>query len=243
MPATPAAASPNTSTLKKRPAKPKPKQKVAKPHQISLKQCLDALEALIRQTLPSATSTALSPVSPPTSAAQNAAPPLPPPTPYAATSTAPLPVSPPPTPPLKPANPAKLAVPKPNPSKPTKPLHLAKAPPPPTCEDEATSLAREIASESKSKKQSKILPQIPLKNSKDPEQVVRIVNWRPLRQRHLDKHLSCADSSLCGFDAYSLDDDDPRLEDQASAGDAYTWEGGRGFRCDFWRSVGELVPE
>jgi hypothetical protein len=26
-------------------------------------------------------------------------------------------------------------------------------------------------------------------------------------------------------------------------GDAYTWEGGRGFRCDFWRSLGELVPE
>ncbi|TKA65178.1 hypothetical protein B0A55_09223 [Friedmanniomyces simplex] len=24
---------------------------------------------------------------------------------------------------------------------------------------------------------------------------------------------------------------------------AYTWEGGRGTRCDFWRSVGELVPE
>jgi hypothetical protein len=25
--------------------------------------------------------------------------------------------------------------------------------------------------------------------------------------------------------------------------DAYTWEGGRGVRCDFWRSVGEVVPE
>ncbi|KAK5135501.1 hypothetical protein LTR08_005136 [Meristemomyces frigidus] len=24
---------------------------------------------------------------------------------------------------------------------------------------------------------------------------------------------------------------------------AYTWEGGRGTRCDFWRSVGEIVPE
>ena len=23
----------------------------------------------------------------------------------------------------------------------------------------------------------------------------------------------------------------------------YTWEGGRGVRCDFWRSLGELVPE
>lgn len=24
---------------------------------------------------------------------------------------------------------------------------------------------------------------------------------------------------------------------------AYTWEGGRGIRCDFWRAMGELVPE
>lgn len=24
---------------------------------------------------------------------------------------------------------------------------------------------------------------------------------------------------------------------------AYDWEGGRGYRCDFWRSVGEIVPE
>ena len=24
---------------------------------------------------------------------------------------------------------------------------------------------------------------------------------------------------------------------------AYTWEGGRGVRCDFWRSVGGIVPE
>jgi len=25
--------------------------------------------------------------------------------------------------------------------------------------------------------------------------------------------------------------------------DAYTWEGGRGMRCDFWKSVGDIVPE
>lgn len=24
---------------------------------------------------------------------------------------------------------------------------------------------------------------------------------------------------------------------------AYTWEGGRGTRCDFWRSMGVVVPE
>ena len=25
--------------------------------------------------------------------------------------------------------------------------------------------------------------------------------------------------------------------------DADAWEGGRGARCDFWRSIGRLVPE
>ncbi|CAJ2506236.1 Uu.00g003660.m01.CDS01 [Anthostomella pinea] len=25
--------------------------------------------------------------------------------------------------------------------------------------------------------------------------------------------------------------------------DAYTWEGGRGVRCDFWRNMGKKVPE
>lgn len=24
---------------------------------------------------------------------------------------------------------------------------------------------------------------------------------------------------------------------------AYTWEGGRGVRCDFWRSMAGIVPE
>lgn len=28
-----------------------------------------------------------------------------------------------------------------------------------------------------------------------------------------------------------------------SLADAYTWEGGRGVRCDFWKMMGELVPE
>ncbi|EMC98882.1 hypothetical protein BAUCODRAFT_103438 [Baudoinia panamericana UAMH 10762] len=30
---------------------------------------------------------------------------------------------------------------------------------------------------------------------------------------------------------------------QFSLVNAYTWEGGRGTRCDFWRALGELVPE
>lgn len=33
------------------------------------------------------------------------------------------------------------------------------------------------------------------------------------------------------------------LENDFTSVNAYTWEGGRGYRCDFWKSVGVLVPE
>ena len=36
---------------------------------------------------------------------------------------------------------------------------------------------------------------------------------------------------------------DPGLKNQFDVVNAYTWEGGRGIRCDFWRSVGIVVPE
>ncbi|KAL8990853.1 MAG: hypothetical protein Q9169_008022, partial [Polycauliona sp. 2 TL-2023] len=36
---------------------------------------------------------------------------------------------------------------------------------------------------------------------------------------------------------------DPGLRNDISLVNAYTWEGGRGMRCDFWRSVARLVPE
>ena len=35
----------------------------------------------------------------------------------------------------------------------------------------------------------------------------------------------------------------PGLSNNFSLVNAYTWEGGRGMRCDFWRSVAALVPE
>lgn len=35
----------------------------------------------------------------------------------------------------------------------------------------------------------------------------------------------------------------PGLKNDLSLVDAYTWEGGRGVRCDFWRSVASIVPE
>lgn len=35
----------------------------------------------------------------------------------------------------------------------------------------------------------------------------------------------------------------PGLQNDFSVANAYTWEGGRGYRCDFWRSVAKIVPE
>lgn len=35
----------------------------------------------------------------------------------------------------------------------------------------------------------------------------------------------------------------PGLQNNITLHNAYTWEGGRGFRCDFWRSVSAIVPE
>ena len=34
----------------------------------------------------------------------------------------------------------------------------------------------------------------------------------------------------------------PGLENYFRVADADTWEGGRGYRCDFWRSVGPRIP-
>ena len=36
---------------------------------------------------------------------------------------------------------------------------------------------------------------------------------------------------------------EPGLKNNFNLVNAYTWEGGRGFRCDFWRSMGLIVPE
>lgn len=36
---------------------------------------------------------------------------------------------------------------------------------------------------------------------------------------------------------------EPGLKNDFSRVNAYTWEGGRGTRCDFWRSIGSIVPE
>lgn len=38
-------------------------------------------------------------------------------------------------------------------------------------------------------------------------------------------------------------DDNAGLRNEFELVNAYTWEGGRGYRCDFWRSVAAIVPE
>jgi hypothetical protein len=35
----------------------------------------------------------------------------------------------------------------------------------------------------------------------------------------------------------------PGHQNDISLVNAWTWEGGRGYRCEFWRSVGPIVPE
>lgn len=37
--------------------------------------------------------------------------------------------------------------------------------------------------------------------------------------------------------------EEPGLENNITSVDAYSWEGGRGARCDFWKDVGARVPE
>lgn len=35
----------------------------------------------------------------------------------------------------------------------------------------------------------------------------------------------------------------PGLQNDITLVNAWTWEGGRGVRCDFWRAMGVIVPE
>ncbi|KAK4502914.1 hypothetical protein PRZ48_006341 [Zasmidium cellare] len=58
-------------------------------------------------------------------------------------------------------------------------------------------------------------------------------------------------NTTCGIERIADGGDSSRLYYCSGPGtnndfrlvNAYTWEGGRGVRCDFWRSMGELVPE
>jgi carboxylesterase type B len=47
--------------------------------------------------------------------------------------------------------------------------------------------------------------------------------------------------ALTGINATELIE--PGLKNDIRLVNAYTWEGGRGYRCDFWRSIASVVPE
>jgi hypothetical protein len=47
-------------------------------------------------------------------------------------------------------------------------------------------------------------------------------------------------------DPYHIDIEtyvEPGLVPNFTVVNAYDWEGGRGARCDFWKSIGAIVPE
>ena len=70
-------------------------------------------------------------------------------------------------------------------------------------------------------------------------------NLRHPLQLNLNQTGGQAFSSF-SFDAQApniTESEEPGLMNDFSVVDAYSWEGGRGVRCDFWRSVGEIVPE
>ncbi|KAF6240138.1 hypothetical protein HO173_001748 [Letharia columbiana] len=70
-------------------------------------------------------------------------------------------------------------------------------------------------------------------------------NLRNPLQLNLNETGGQAYSSM-SFDAQApniTEFEEPGLVNDFSVVDAYSWEGGRGVRCNFWRSVGLIVPE
>jgi len=50
-------------------------------------------------------------------------------------------------------------------------------------------------------------------------------------------------NSTGSVDGFYIENVEPGLTSAFEIVDAYTWEGGRGFRCDFWLSMAQRVPE
>ncbi|KIW40530.1 uncharacterized protein PV06_07718 [Exophiala oligosperma] len=49
--------------------------------------------------------------------------------------------------------------------------------------------------------------------------------------------------NLSYIDANLTEPGEPGLSNSITLVNAYTWEGGRGYRCDMWRGLGSIVPE
>lgn len=76
-----------------------------------------------------------------------------------------------------------------------------------------------------------------------------ISNWPPYEiYAPYQIDLNQSDGTLISYDTGIGDRNssiyvEPGLKNNFTMVNAYTWEGGRGYRCDFWRSVGAVVPE
>jgi carboxylesterase type B len=59
----------------------------------------------------------------------------------------------------------------------------------------------------------------------------------------MDLNTTCPTVTTVGTLPYCTGTPTEKQRTRFHVADAYTWEGGRGVRCDFWKSMGELVPE
>lgn len=68
-------------------------------------------------------------------------------------------------------------------------------------------------------------------------------NWPPYsiyNPQLMDFNITCPETMTVSNLLYCGGKD---ARNQFRLADAYTWEGGRGRRCDFWKQMGALVPE
>lgn len=59
----------------------------------------------------------------------------------------------------------------------------------------------------------------------------------------IDLNTTCGEGRITNDDGSYFCRPGPETQNRFSQVNAYTWEAGRGTRCDFWRAMGEIVPE
>lgn len=85
-------------------------------------------------------------------------------------------------------------------------------------------------------------------NSTDPSAPNPITDWPPFAiyapyQINLNETGGTPISVEVVTGVNATEDAGPGLVNNITLVNAYTWEAGRGYRCDFWRSVSAIVPE
>ncbi|KAK4937189.1 hypothetical protein LTR10_022094 [Elasticomyces elasticus] len=72
-------------------------------------------------------------------------------------------------------------------------------------------------------------------------------NWPPFTvyaPYQIDLNQTGGTPFLATTSSYNITEyGEPGLQNNITLVNAWTWEAGRGYRCDFWRSVGAIVPE